>query len=134
MRLEIGEAEIIPGVLVLGIGFGGAFQERDGDRKVAVLHGGAGALDEIVGLHVGRRNRHAGDGTLDRELLGEVGADGAAERFVVGSAGRGDFILTEREFASGGKDAILELVGRFILGVVALQRERERRVRRVLGG
>ncbi len=109
-------------------------QQRDGNGQVAAVHGGAGALDEIVGLHVGGRNRRSGDRALDGELLREIGADGAAEGFIIRAAGCGDFVLAKREFASGSEDAVLEFVGRFVLGVVALQREGERSVCGVLGG
>ena len=131
---EVDEAEIVPGDFVLGIDFGGALQEHERNGQIAVVGGGAGALDQIVGLHVGRRNGRSGNGAFDGELLGEIGADGAAEGFVVGGASDGKFVLMEDELAAGGEHSAFNLVGRLVLGVVALQREGQRRVRGVLRG
>src|SRR5580692_7083965 len=76
---EVDEAQVVPRVLVLGIDFGGALEKYESDIQVAVVGGGAAAIDQVVGLHVGRRNRGSGYRALNRQLLGEVGAHGATE-------------------------------------------------------
>ena len=132
--LQINEAEIVPGKFVFGIDLGGALEKRFGQRQVAGIGSGARAFDEVVGLHVGRRDQRSGDFALDRKLLRKVGADRATEGSVIARPCDWQIVLMQDECASGGEDIALELVGRLIFGIVAFQRKRERRVGGVLRG
>src|SRR5208283_2765028 len=133
-RIEISQAEIVPGVLVLRINLGGALDQNNRDIQIPVLHGGTRAVDKVVGLHVGGRNGRACDRVLDGKMLLEVGADRAAERFVVRRPRRRQFTLAKGERTAGGEDAAIDLVGGFVLGIIALQRDRQRRMRYIFAG
>src|ERR1700722_4634443 len=133
-QVEIGEAKKIPGGFIFRIDFGGSLEQRDGNRDIAVFHGSAAAVDQFVGLHVGGWNRRPGGCALDGKLLRQVGADSAAEGFVIGGSRYGEFVLAKREFTAGGEDSAVDFVGGFVFCVIALQRNGQRRVRGVLGG
>ena len=130
---QIHTPQLVPGKFVLGIDLRGSLQQSDRHREIPIVHGSHATLHQLVGLHVGGRNRHAGGRILDPETLPQVGADGAAEGFIVRAAARRKFVLSKRQLAACGEDVIVKFVSGLVLRVVALQGERERRVRGVLG-
>src|ERR1700683_5862787 len=104
--------------------FGGALEQLNRQRKIAALHGGAPALDQVISLHVGGRRRRAGCSVLDRETLAQVREDGLTEGVVIHGTGRGQFVLMDVESSGGSECAAVERVSSLIFGIVALERER----------
>ena len=93
-HLQVDQAEIVPCELVFGIDLGSVLEQRLRHRQVTGFLSGSGALDQLIGLHISGRDKASGGGILERELLIQIGADGAAEGFVVSCASDGKLILT----------------------------------------
>ena len=70
--------------------------------------------------------RIAAGSVFDRKLLIKIGTDGAAERLVIGGPSDGKFVLPQLQLAARGEGIPFHPVCRFILGIVALEGERQR--------
>ena len=131
---QIEQSQVVPGKFVFWIDFRGAFQQGFGDGKVAGVCGRTGAVDQFVSFHVGWRNRRSGGRAFHRKLLLQVRPNGAAEGFIVGGASHGKIVLVQYKHAAGSENVALKLVGRTVLGVIALQGKLQGRMGGVLGG